>query len=535
MPLPDLTDPPSAPKQRRRSFMDYGGPNSINNFASSYSRAQQYIGTSFMEQGGEYMESPPQIPSRPLHEDNEAFISSDDNSIRSDNNSNNQTEHMDFPLPPPIDWSNNSVFDETSELLPTLSRVSTKRHSFSLITGNSTAAQTIFNSINALIGIGMLSLPLGFKMSGWLFGSLLLVVSAFLTNTTAKYLGKILYRHQELMTYGDIAYAYGGKYFLYLVTLFFVIDLFGASLTLIILFADSFTIVWPHVPALKAIIVAVVFVLSLLPLSMLSIFSLLGIISTVGIILSVFICGFLVDTSPGSLLIPATTTLLPPNPINLLFSLGIFMAPWGGHPVFPELYRDMRHPFKFTKSSNISFLVTYLLDFSIGATGYLMYGLMVDDSIVKSIMQNPNYPPIINSILCILMGILPISKLPLVTKPIITSYENIFGITAKYVKLDENGKLTDTYGPTRVFSRLLFCCVLLISALLLTSFGKLVAFLGSAICYTVCLTLPLLFYLKLNRSSVGKLEGLLIKIGIVFSITATILGTYASIGLTIPE
>ena len=73
MPLPDLTDPPSAPKQRRRSFMDYGGPNSINNFASSYSRAQQYIGTSFMEQGGEYMESPPQIPSRPLHEDNEAL------------------------------------------------------------------------------------------------------------------------------------------------------------------------------------------------------------------------------------------------------------------------------------------------------------------------------------------------------------------------------------------------------------------------------------------------------------------------------
>ena len=68
------------------------------------------------------------------------------------------------------------------------------------------------------------------------------------------------------------------------------------------------------------------------------------------------------------------------------------MAPWGGHPVFPELYRDMRHPFKFTKSSNISFLVTYLLDFSIGATGYLMYGLMVDDSIVKSIMQNQIIP-----------------------------------------------------------------------------------------------------------------------------------------------
>lgn len=42
------------------------------------------------------------------------------------------------------------------------------------------------------------------------------------------------------------------------------------------------------------------------------------------------------------------------------------------------------------------------------------------------------------------MGILPISKLPLITKPIITSYENLLGITKDYVKYDyEINKMID--------------------------------------------------------------------------------------------
>src|SRR5690606_14509435 len=36
-----------------------------------------------------------------------------------------------------------------------------------LIVGQSTLPQTIFNSVNVLIGIGLLSLPLGLKYSGW--------------------------------------------------------------------------------------------------------------------------------------------------------------------------------------------------------------------------------------------------------------------------------------------------------------------------------------------------------------------------------
>lgn len=36
-----------------------------------------------------------------------------------------------------------------------------------MIVGQSTLPQTVFNSVNVLIGIGLLSLPLGLRYSGW--------------------------------------------------------------------------------------------------------------------------------------------------------------------------------------------------------------------------------------------------------------------------------------------------------------------------------------------------------------------------------
>lgn len=36
-----------------------------------------------------------------------------------------------------------------------------------VIVGQSTLPQTVFNSVNVLIGIGLLSLPLGLRYSGW--------------------------------------------------------------------------------------------------------------------------------------------------------------------------------------------------------------------------------------------------------------------------------------------------------------------------------------------------------------------------------
>lgn len=535
-------------QQRRKSFLDYGGSNSLNNFASSYSRAQQYLGSSLIEQGGNYMDN--------LISDEESQISHLSSSSRRSSISGSSRigtpgQYVEFN---PIFQNNNNINttttgggvdihddNETTSLIPVISNSSRggggrKRHSFSIITGNSTVAQTIFNSINTLIGIGMLSLPYGFRLSGWICGTILIIISAILTNTTAKYLGKIQIKHPHLKTYSDIAFEYGGKYFSYLVTFFFVIDLFGASLTLILLFSDCFKVFYNNVFILKTIIVSILFGLSFLPLHVLSILSFFGILGTSGIIITVFICGFINNESPGSLISPSSSMkLFPDNTMNLLFSLGLYTNIWGLHPVLPEYFLDIKKPSKFPKAMNISFLITFILDFAIGSSGYIMFGNQINDSIIKSILKNQkNYPSWINLIFGILMGILPISKLPLITKPIITSYENLLGITKDYVKYDyEINKMIDFYGPKRIIIRFIFMIILLSFALLFNSFGKLVSFLGSAICYTVCLILPFLFYLKLNRQEIGSLKQWLIKLGIVGSITCAILGSYASIVMDI--
>lgn len=33
-------------------------------------------------------------------------------------------------------------------------------------------------------------------------------------------------------------------------------------------------------------------------------------------------------------------------------------APWGGHSVFPNIYRDMRHPKKYTRAINYTYIFT---------------------------------------------------------------------------------------------------------------------------------------------------------------------------------
>lgn len=61
-----------------------------------------------------------------------------------------------------------------------------------VIIGQSTLSQTIFNSANVLIGVGLLSLPLGIRYAGWVIGMVGLLASAWVTKYTAGLLAKCL-------------------------------------------------------------------------------------------------------------------------------------------------------------------------------------------------------------------------------------------------------------------------------------------------------------------------------------------------------
>ncbi|ODV80685.1 uncharacterized protein CANTADRAFT_4700 [Suhomyces tanzawaensis NRRL Y-17324] len=529
----DIEGSPS--RTRRKSILDYGGANSINNFASSYTRAQKHLGSDLFANAIEDDVSPNTSPLIGAVADgiDEQFESL--NGRRSDSGSYRSINEFHFPIDDQIKGQSSlrtSPFGSASNATEQSSLLSSSSDHRKLATvyGSSTSAQTIFNAINSIMGMAMLSLPFGLRLSGWILGSCIYLASAVITSHTASILGKIIKRNPHLRSYSDISYLYGGKWFLILITIIFSLDLSGASLSLILLFSDSFNILVPGIAKSewKMMIVTSAFFLSFLPLSFLSIISLSGIICTLSVIVVFAMCGVFIDVKPGSLLNPEPTSFYPVNFMSLLLTLGIFMAPWGGHPMFPELYKDMKKPAKFDKCVRVTFSTTFILCYLLGVIGYLMYGLGSQDSIIKNVLSNDKYPNLIKNLFCLFMGILPVSKLPLTTRPLITVYESVLNVQPTTKKPG-----VQPHNIKKVILRFVFCCVLLAVSLLFSSFGKLVSFLGSAICFTICITLPLMFYLKFFNDELSWSHKLLLKVGIVLSMTGAIAGTYASISMDI--
>lgn len=157
-------------------------------------------------------------------------------------------------------------------------------HVINVVVGQSTLPQTIFNSVNVLIGVGLLALPLAFKYSGWVVGIVFLIFSAITTCYTAKLLAKCLDVDNSLITFADLAYVSFGNSARIAVSILFSLELLAACVALVVLFADSMNALIPGYGTLAwKIVCGVVLVpLIFLPLRLLSFTSILGVMSCLG-------------------------------------------------------------------------------------------------------------------------------------------------------------------------------------------------------------------------------------------------------------
>ncbi|KAK9331539.1 transmembrane amino acid transporter protein-domain-containing protein [Lipomyces starkeyi] len=558
-----------------RSLRFAGGVNSLDRFASSYSRAQSFLvldaplalsaqpGVLFT--GNQSQRGQDSIPLLHHALSDESAIAADDDDDGGDegdgvyqapdyyNYDDDATEtstvlpsltdsdgatarsalpqsaSAHIPLPPP---RHNTRAKDADPLIGGGQRVvvDQSKGRVLVVPGRSTAPQTVFNSVNILIGIGLLSLPLAFSYAGWLIGTLFIIVAAAITLYTAKVLTRCLDTDPTLVTYADIAYAAFGARARLLTSVLFSMELLGSCVALVVLFADSINTLLPDLlskNALKIIAFFLLTPLSFLPLSVLSFTSILGIISTFGVVLIVFIDGLLKTTQPGSLWHPMPSSILPTNWKAVPLSLGLLMAPWCGHSVFPNVYRDMRHPYKFKRCLNISYIFTFLIDASMGILGLLMFGnKYVTEEITNTVLDTPGYPRTLSIAIIVLIAFIPLSKTPLNARPIITTIEVLLGVSDTPTPLlsadndnddDEdlvadldhqsydwprrryNKYLTFLRSPAvaRAAIRILTNLLVVIIAILFPAFDRIMALVGSALGFTICIVLPLAFYLKI--------------------------------------
>lgn len=403
-------------------------------------------------------------------------------------------------------------------------------------TNRSTVPMTIFNCTNMLVGVGTLSLALGFQQCGWVAGLVMLTLPIPVTIYTAKLLVRCLQTDEVAMTYGDIAHLACGSIGRHFIEAIFASELIAANAALFILFASSLESLNPSLSqtACKIVVALGMIPLNFAPFKLLSVTSVVGIFSFIGVLTILTSAGLSKPDLPGSLIRPAHTSAMPHSWNAVATSIGIFVAPWGGHSIVPAVYRDMRHPQKYEKALKWTYSACYFIAMSMAVLGYLMFGDSVLPEITSNILSMSEYPRIIPAITLVIVTTIPLTKISLNNRPVLDTLYRKLGIhplqqAPQDARQTGRGRMSQMMRLAVAVS----CNLLeLALAIAIPDFGDIVGLLGSACCITISIVLPACFYLRVcsKRSmAVSTFDRTICWMLIVVGTIAAVIGTMSMI------
>jgi vesicular inhibitory amino acid transporter len=203
------------------------------------------------------------------------------------------------------------------------------------------------------------------------------------------------------------------------------------------------------------------------------------------------------------------------------------MSPWGGHSVFPNIYRDMRHPYKYRKAVNVTYIFTYLIDVGMACAGILMFGDGVKEEVTSNIFLTKGFPQGISVFITICIAIIPLTKIPLNARPIVSTLEVLFGLDTRSLAMSSSidGMSGLTRGALKITLRIVTIVIFVIIAIVFPSFDRIMTLLGSVACFSICIILPLAFHLKLFGKEISSGEKTMNWVLIVVSTIMAIIST----------
>jgi vesicular inhibitory amino acid transporter len=208
-------------------------------------------------------------------------------------------------------------------------------------------------------------------------------------------------------------------------------------------------------------------------------------------------------------------------------SIGLLMSPWGGHSVFPNIYRDMRHPYKYRKAVNVTYIFTYLIDVGMACAGILMFGDGVKEEVTSNIFLTKGFPQGISVFIAICIAIIPLTKIPLNARPIVSTLEVLFGLDTRSLAMSSSidGMSGLTRGVLKITLRMVTIVIFVIIAIVFPSFDRIMTLLGSVACFSICIILPLAFHLKLFGKEISSGEKTMNWVLIIVSTIMAIIST----------
>nr|XP_034893108.1 amino acid transporter AVT1J-like isoform X2 [Populus alba] len=343
--------------------------------------------------------------------------------------------------------------------------------------GSTSTFKTVFHGLNALSGVGILSIPYALSSGGWLSLILLFVIS-----TAAFYTGLLIQRCMDLdsniRTYPDIgerAFVAG-------------FEIGGRQSSVIIVALIILPTVW------------------LDDMSILSYISASGVIASAIVLISIFWTGAFDGVG-----FKEKGTLVNWHGIPTAVSLYAFC--YCAHPVFPTLYTSMKNKHQFSNVMILCFILCSFSYASMAVMGYLMFGPSVQSQITLNLPTEK-----LSARLTIYTTLVsPITKYALMIIPIVIATKSW---------LPMNGKKR----PFSLFIGTALVISNVIVALSLPFFGDLMSLVGAFLSMTASIILPSLCYMKISGTYQRfGFEMVVLWTVVLLGVAVVILGTYTSL------
>uniref|UniRef100_A0A7N0U9G6 Amino acid transporter transmembrane domain-containing protein n=2 Tax=Kalanchoe fedtschenkoi TaxID=63787 RepID=A0A7N0U9G6_KALFE len=379
--------------------------------------------------------------------------------------------------------------------------------------------KTCFNGLNALSGVGIMSIPYALASGGWL-SLILLFVTAMSTFYTGLLIRKCMDIDPNIRSYPDIGERAFGSKGRMLVVIVMCFELYLVATGFLILEGDNLHNLFPKMELQIADFVigggqffVIIVSLIILPTVWLDNLSLLSYISASGVLASVIIlCSITWTGAFEGVGFHQKGTLI--NWSGIPTALSLYAFCYCSHPVFPTLYTSMKNKkHQFSNVLLVCFLLCTVSYASMAVLGYMMFGadvqsqITLDLPVTKLSSKVAIYTALVN----------PVSKYALMVTPIVGVVENWF----------------PSYHKSKAFNLLIRTALVastVVVALAVPFFGSLMSLVGASLSVTASVLLPCLCYLKI--SGVYRRLGcevVLISGIITLGVLVAVFGTYTSV------
>ncbi|XP_022734069.1 amino acid transporter AVT1H-like [Durio zibethinus] len=382
----------------------------------------------------------------------------------------------------------------------------------------------VVNMSAMLIGLGQLSTPYALENGGWASVFLLVgigVICAYCSHL----LGECLKKNPSSQSYVDIGENALGRKGRVLAATFIYLEIFMALVSYTISLHDNLITVFPgnrlKLPGAKlstSQLITVIAVLIALPSLWLRDLSSISFLSWGGVLMSLIIFTSVVCTAIfGGVKANHSIPVLHVKNFPAISGLYIFI--YSGHVVFPNLYKAMKDPSKFTKASIVSFASVTSLYTALAFLGAKLFGPQVNPQITLSLPQHY----FVTKIALWATVLTPITKYALGFAPIAFQLErNLPDSLSSRMKLIIRGCVGS-----------ILLLVILVLALSVPYFEHVVSITGSLVSVCITLILPCAFYIRLSWPQISKSLLILNLSLIAFGSLLGVLGTISSAKLLI--